>query len=719
MHPKAAYERVRFAEFEVDLGSRELFYEGRKLPLQEQPFQVLRILLERPGQLVTREELRSQLWAADTFVDFDHSLNKAVAKLREALGHAGGQSPLIETLPRRGYRFIAPVEWMNGNHSAAAESLPAVSQSGSHQRTDARWMFRFPGRAILLSLAVIALLLGLGSTGYIFRRSAPRPSMTTVPLTSLPGAETEAAFSSDGEQVAFVWDGDSGNRTDVYVKRIGTERALQLSQSSGFVCCDVWSSDDRYIAFQRCSGENQGIFLVPSLGGPERKLRKTIGCAGLGWSPTDPVLVFGDKNSPETPYALFLMSAEDLQPHQLTFPLGNVVGDQDPVFSPDGKSIAFIRVIGEGATDIFTVAVSGGPARQLTFDKSGVFGLTWSAGGKKIIFSSHRDGGLSLWAVSLAGGEPERLPLGGAAATGPTISRKGGRLAYTQGLIRPNLWSIALSQNGRKVSGGPSQFLFSAAYNNGPQFSPDGKRLAFTSERSGYNEIWTCDATDCSEPQQLTFLKVVSGMPRWSPDSKQIVFDSRPTGHSQVMMISAEGGSPVPLTDGKSEDKVPSWSSDGKFVYFSSNRSDAAQIWKVPATGGQSSRVTRHGGFAAFESSDGRYLYYAKDNEPGIWRMPTGGGDETRILADLSPECWGDWALSKSGVYYVSEAGPRPAIEFFDFASKRVSRVAELAGLPPQGDPGFAVSPDGTRIIFSQVDTSAVDIMLVENFPFN
>ena len=180
------------------------------------------------------------------------------------------------------------------------------------------------------------------------------------------------------------------------------------------------------------------------------------------------------------------------------------------------------------------------------------------------------------------GGEPERLAAGGAIATGPTISRKGGRLAYTQGLIRPNLWSIALSQNGRKVSGGPGQFLFSAAYNNGPQFSPDGKRLAFTSGRSGYNEIWTCDATDCSEPQQLTFLKVVSGMPRWSPDGKQIVFDSRPTGHSQVMMISAEGGSPVPLTDGKSEDKVPSWSSNGKFVYFSSNRSGAAQIWKTP-----------------------------------------------------------------------------------------------------------------------------------------
>src|SRR5271170_642375 len=168
MHPKAAYDRIRFAEFEVDLGSGELFYEGRKLPLQEQPFQVLRILLEHPGQLVTREELRNQLWPADTFVDFDHGLNKAVAKLREALAQAGGKSPLIETLPRRGYRLIAPVEWVNGNHSSAAESLPTVSQSGLSQKTGAWWISRFPGRAILLSLAVIALL-ALGSTRYIFR----------------------------------------------------------------------------------------------------------------------------------------------------------------------------------------------------------------------------------------------------------------------------------------------------------------------------------------------------------------------------------------------------------------------------------------------------------------------------------------------------------------------------------------------------------------------
>jgi Tol biopolymer transport system component len=181
-------------------------------------------------------------------------------------------------------------------------------------------------------------------------------------------------------------------------------------------------------------------------------------------------------------------------------------------------------------------------------------------------------------------------------------------------------------------------------------------------------------------------------------------------------MVNAEGGRPVALTDGAAEDKVPSWSSDGRFVYFSSNRSGASQIWRVAASGGQPSQVTQKGGFAAFESSDGRFLYYVKDDQAGIWRMPTGGGDEVRMLPLPSPEHWGDWALLDRGIYYVNEAGTHPAIEFFDLATRKISRIADLDGPPPAGDPGFAVSPDGRRIVFSQVDTSAVDIMLVENF---
>ncbi len=700
---------IRLGVFEVDLDSGQLRRNGFKVKLQEQPFQVLALLLEHPGEVVTREELRRRLWPADTFVDFEHGLNAAIKRLRTSLGDDADNPRFVETVPRRGYRLLADVSAPGSGQSEGAE--PRRTAGVTARR------FRTLGRALVLSLLVVAVV-GFGAIRYPFhtRKLPAMPPMRTIPLTTSPGAELEPAFSRGGEQVAFIWDGNTTKRTDVYVKRIGTDRPLQLTQSSGFVCCPAWTSDDRYIAFERCAGENAGIFLVPSLGGPERRLRKTGGCNGISWSPAEQLLVFSEKSSGDVSSALFLMSMDDLEPHQLTFPMENVVGDHKPVFSPDGKSVAFLRIIGEATTDIYTVPVSGGTPHQLTFDKTFVNGLTWTADGKRIVFSSHRDGGQSLWVVPVAGGEPTRVPVGGAVASDPTISRNGDRLAYRQGLLHPNLWVIEIPDGTHRVSRRGKTFLSSATYNNSPQFSPDGKKVAFASARSGDNEIWTCDATNCSDPQQLTFLKAVSGTPRWSPDSKRIVFDSRPSGHSQVLILNAEGGRPVALTNGSAEDKVPSWSSDGRFVYFSSNRGGASQIWKVAASGGQPSQVTQHGGFAAFESSDGKLLYYAKDDQPGIWRMPTIGGDEIRVLAQPSPENWGDWALSDRGIYYVHATNPSPAVEFFDFATRTVFRTAELDGLPPGGDPGFALSPDGKRIIFSQVDTSAVDIMLVENF---
>jgi Tol biopolymer transport system component len=578
-------------------------------------------------------------------------------------------------------------------------------------------LFRPPVRALVLILLIVGGL-GFGIAHYtsLAPTSTARAPMRTVRLTTSPGFKVDPALSGDGEQVAFVWDGNVANRTDVYVKRIGTDRPLQLTQSGGPVCCTAWTSDDRYVAFERCSVENAGIYLVPSLGGQERRIRKNMACNGLSLSPTEQHMVFSDKSSPGSPWALFLMSLDDLQARQLTFPTANIGGDHNPAFSPDGKLVAFTRIVGEGTTDVYTVPVSGGPARQLTFDKVQVYGTTWTADGKKIIFSSRRDGSQSLWVVPTAGGEPRRLALGSAEAFNPTISRRGDRLTYLQGDIHPNLWAVEISGSGGRESGRPQPFLSSAAYDNGPRFSPDGKKIAFASNRSGDFEIWTCDVADCSEPQQLTFLKASSGTARWSPDGTRIAFDSRPHGHSQILVVSAEGGKALPVTEGTAEDKVPSWSSDGAFLYFSSNRNGASQIWKVPANGGQPMQVTQHGGLAAFESSDGRFLYCVKENQNGVWRMPTSGGEEVRILARPSPENWGNWALFDRGIYFVDETGPRPAIEFLAFATNKASKVAEVESLPPPGDRGFTVSPDEKRILFSQVERSPVDIMLVENF---
>ncbi len=698
---------VCFGVFEIDVQERELRKSGLKVKLRDQSFELLAALLERPGELVTRDELRSKLWPADTFVDFDHSLNAAIKRLRDALGDDPDNPQFIETIPRRGYRFLAPVTAPSSSRSEIPECQPAAP-------VPAR-LLRLPVAAVVLSLAIVVVL-GLGALLLTSHTPSAGPPMRTTPLTTSLGAKFGPAFSGDGEEVAYVWDGNSTNRSDVYVQRIGTDRPLQLTRSSGYVCCPGWTSDNRYIAFLRCSGEHQGIYQVPALGGPERRLREIIISGGLASSPTEQVLVFSEKPAADSPFALFRMSIGDLQPHQITFPSGNIVGDQNPSFSPDGQSVAFIRIVGEGTTDIYTVPISGGVVRQLTFDKTFVGGIAWNPVEKKIVFSSSRDGSQALWVVPVTGGEPRRLAVGGAAAYDPAISRKGDRLTYTMGDIHPNLWVMDLAVRGAKEAGRPRPLVSSATYNNSPRFSPDGKKVAFASKRSGAMEIWTCEATDCSEPQQLTFLKSLSGTPRWSPDGKKIVFESRPRGHSQILVVNAEGGEPVPLTDAKAEDKVASWSADGKFIYFSSNRSGQSQIWKIASNGGQPSQMTQHGGFAAFESSDARYLYYVKENQPGLWRMPAGGDAEIKVYPLPLAERWGDWALFDKGIYFLTESGPRPAIEFLDFATRKVSQVAEVESLPSLGDPGFTVSPDEARIIFSQIDRSSVNLMLVENF---
>ena len=252
----------RFGIFEVDLGRRELLRNGLQVKIREQSFLLLAALLEQPGELVTREELRSRLWPDGTFVDFDHSLNAAIKRLRDALNDDPDNPRFIETLPKRGYRFLVPVD---------DPSMRQIETGGRTGHAGAS-LFRFPVLAGVVFLLVIVV--GLGAIRYLSpsRTQLARLPIRVVPLTTYPGAEFEPAFSGDGEQVAFVWDGNALGSTDIYVKRIGIDPPLMLTHTDGLVCCPTWTFDSRYIGFERCSGKNQGIYLVPSLGGPQTRV---------------------------------------------------------------------------------------------------------------------------------------------------------------------------------------------------------------------------------------------------------------------------------------------------------------------------------------------------------------------------------------------------------------------------------------------------------------
>lgn len=215
--------------------------------------------------------------------------------------------------------------------------------------------------------------------------------------------------------------------------------------------------------------------------------------------------------------------------------------------------------------------------------------------------------------------------------------------------------------------------------NEGAQPSPDGRKIAFMSDRAGSLEIWTMNR-DGSSAEKLTDLGSC-GSPRWSPDSNWIAFDAARDGRPAIFIVAASGGPAREVVVDGSENMVPSWSNDGKWIYFSSTRDGEPQIWKVAIDGGPAVQVTQQGGFATAESFDGRTLYYAKTRfeNPDIWEVSLGGGTERRVSPLLRPRTWANWALTEKGILFLNdENDPGATVEFYDFATSGVRPVSEL-----------------------------------------
>jgi Tol biopolymer transport system component len=247
-----------------------------------------------------------------------------------------------------------------------------------------------------------------------------------------------------------------------------------------------------------------------------------------------------------------------------------------------------------------------------------------------------------------------------------------------------------------------------------PELSPDGKKVAFESNRLGFWDLWTCDIEkgDCN---QITSLHGTAGRARWSPDGRYIAFEFHPNEHSEIYIVEVAGGVPhlMPTVPG-ADNLSPSWSRDGKWLYFASKRgTECFQIWKIPVQGGTPVQLTQHGGISAVESTDGRYLYYSKFEEGGVWRMAVEGREETKVL-DVGGDGWPNWALGAEGIYFLKfSKSPHPTIQFLNFATGKTHLVWTLEREPGWG---ISVSNSGKSIVFTQDDFAESNLMMVENF---
>jgi serine/threonine protein kinase/Tol biopolymer transport system component len=573
--------------------------------------------------------------------------------------------------------------------------------------------------AFISSFAVVTLAAG-GIFGKwrrrgVVRAGSPAAMLRIVPLTGLSGEENQASFSPDGNRLAFAWNEGAGERTHIYTKLIAAGAPLRLTNGLEDDSDPAWSPDGRQIAFLRARGEGAEVLSVPSLGGAERQLGRVGNCFGyrsLSWSPDGRLIAMGDRASSKSPCAIQLLSIASLTERELTSVPDGYYGDYDAAFSPDGRSLAFVRASSNLIGDIYIQPLAGGQPRRLTWDRRLIAGLAWTADGRAIVYSSTRTGLSTLWRIPISGGEPEPVALAGQDAAGPAISHQGQVLAYVHSTYVVNIWRAggprARAQSGRALAlvSGSRQQLDSS-------ISPDGKRIAFGSDRSGMREIWLCNS-DGSNPVQLTWFDApLATSPRWSPDGRFIAFDYRPGEHARIFVISAEGGEPHPVTGGNWEDLMPNWSRDGKWIYFRSNRGGLWELWKAPSAGGPAVQVIRNDGFEAKEGKDGKWLYYSTLSG-SIWRVPVGGGNGTLVL---NRKCRRYWDLTEQGICFIDLAAkPHPTINMYDIEEHRTTQIGTMDNVPPQTASGLTVSPDGQWILYPQVDQEAAQVMLLKNF---
>ena len=740
--PQDQAQRYRFGPFELDAHSGELRKHGLKLKLSGQPIQVLTQLLEHPGELVTREQLRERLWPIDTFVDFDHSLNSAIKRLRQTLLDDPEQPRYIETIPRRGYRFIGTVEPVNGlphppteipvppppeSHASPRNVQPAlevvlpkpISETNTEGKVPRRWTLALVAFAVFVVLAIALTAVLLSPT------SVP-DKWEIEPISTNPGYQGGARLSPDGQYLAFFWVGPvGGSGHHLYVKAIGSEEPRAIGEPGPGSA--AWAPDGSQIAYSIAwkrptiqTPTIPAIYTVSPFGGTSRKLASEVGIQPyIDWSPDGKHIAFlkrANGNAPARAYLLALATLEQ-RPVSTEECNQNCPDDENPVFSPEGQSLAIIRNWPDGRFSIDIYPTSGGPKRTLFTVPGYSAGMDWAADGNALVFASSPtfpvDYVYQLRKVDVASGVVTDLGIEGSE---PTLSRRGNRLSFAYRRLSTNIWRTELSGAN---AGQSVPLIQSTRTQEGGTYSPDGKKIAFASSRSGAMEVWVANA-DGSEPMQLTRLGNLAGSPRWSPDGNFIAFDSIDNKRIQhIYVMNMQTGVTRQVGTGTATAAQPSWSPDGKYLYFATSElavpAVRTQIFKVPVEGGKAVQLTKDpGGSGPMQPKGSDWVFYQRDLQ--VWQVRPDGSGEQRVQDIPTLTGLPDWLVTATGVYFIPMGENPPRIKFYDFATKTTRTVVMLQRPRITWEPAIDISPDGRYILYSQTDTLISDMMLVKNF---
>ena len=636
--------------------------------------------------------------------DYDPRVDAAVrvdaSKLRARLERyyedEGRNDPIRITVPKGGY-------------VPSFEVRPRLTQSET-PAAEARPRYR---GLILAAASTAACALLVGGGVVAFRpRTHSQPEVHTWALTDRAGEQYDPALSPDGSMVAFSWNGEKGDNFDIYVKPILGSHAVRLTQDPGHDYAPAWSPDGQQIAFVRKTSAGSTVMVMPALGGAERPIAPGEGNS-VAWTRDSRWLIITRRLGAGRPYAGYLTSVETGEQRQITFPpTESELGDYDFTAAPDGHTVAFSRGIHLPNAEIWTYDLRSGKGSHLRTEIN-LWGLAWTPDGAELVYSTRTPGIASLWLLKVSSGSVAALPATALDAMRPSVAiRSPGadRVAYLHMVRRSDLMVGPAAETGKaeQIAAGARESLM-------PQFSPDGQRIAFASNRAAFWNIWTC-RRDGSDLRNLTPGDwLAAGAPRWSPDGTKIVFDARQTrgdGHRDIYLVNADGsGPPRQFTHDQGDCTRASWSSDGQSIYFNSARGAEKQIWKAPAAGGRAVQMTTKGGFDGFESADGVSLVFSRAwAGTGIWRMPAAGGQEELLVADGRDGLWG---VTGRGLMFVDQQNRLCTLDLH-------ARTAGC-GLPidkANAWQALGFSRDGSQMIYTYVHAVESEMILLEGHLF-
>lgn len=516
---------IRFGTFEVDVRAGEVRRNGSRIRLQEQPFQILLALIERPGVVVTREELQKKLWPADTFVDFDHSLNAAIRRLRDALGDSAENPRFVETVARRGYRFIAPV---NGAVGPAETTKPDVAPASTN-RSKWLWLALIPVLGIFVSIGFHAGLRSSQPSQVVETRVTANPEEARV---------TGAVISPDGKFLAF------SDKYGCYLRNIETGETHSIPLPAGFIPQPTsWFPDGVHVLVTWVAGprEPTSLWTISIMGGSPRKVADQGRWAEV--SPDGSQIVFAEHSEtawllPEGSQALWMMQSDGEKPHKVLESDGTQFHNSfgPPAWSPDGKRIAFVRSRYHPGSwgsnsQIETLDLATGKTEVVVQNPALLGALAWTKDDRLVYATASprlTPGDSSLWAIRMYGPNsprfhaPVRLVSGPGYVAGISLSAIGNRLAFLRNTIQPDVYVSSVEAGGREI--GPPRRLTLDDRDDYPfTWTPDSRSVVFVSNRDGPHHIFK-QALDQTEPELLVGGNESSFIPRLTADGSALLY---------------------------------------------------------------------------------------------------------------------------------------------------------------------------------------------------